>query len=113
MAAVQRIDFPHRALLSNGTFGAVLPEFQAPLCSNPQGSLRKDLQLYDIILFIARGESKEVRCRCCERHKRRQTLTAAETSRCHLMHHRHSTSPCSEPKIVFAQPLAPSCHPQP
>lgn len=69
VAAVQRIDFPHRALLADGTFGAVLPEFQAPLRSNPQGSLRKDVHLYDIILFIARGYSKQVCWRCCEHHQ--------------------------------------------
>lgn len=60
-AAVQRVDFPHRALLADGTHGAVMREFLPPLHANSRGRLRRDLDLYDIILFIARGYSMEVR----------------------------------------------------
>lgn len=56
--------FPHRIRRLDGKAGAVLPAFLAPLHANPRGSLRTDLVLYDIILFVALGLSMEVRCPC-------------------------------------------------
>lgn len=56
--------FPHRTLLPNGTMGPVLPAFDCRLQANHRSSLRDDLALYDIILFIALGFSIDVSCRC-------------------------------------------------